>query len=398
MDSTFRTNFGLYGSKPVLPQPIHIAAYFNLWKPSSSFLSTANLDVRDATGSTALHIAAGRGYSSIVEELIKQNASKSLEDANGSYPLHRAVRRGNYEIVSLLLNPSTDLEIINKPDKYKFTSVHVACQLGWRRCLAVLLDHKASLLNDSGASETPVGLAIENGHIAIVRMLLNHDQSLKDHCCKPLIHAARRGLTEMIKFLCEVKVDITYEDPLGQTALHKACICGSNDLVEYLLNTGRISVDAPDKSQRTPLYFAAERGHIDIVHRLLQHGANKNSLDRRGETPLFKPAGNGHIKVVDLLLKAGTDATILDLWDRTPLRFAAMKGQKEIVRMLLERTETEQDIPDWSGCTVLHNAAAWLREGQEEIIDILFEYQAKPESRDHDGRTALQIAVLREED
>lgn len=218
------------------------------------------------------------------------------------------------------------------------------------------------------------------------------------HCGRPLIQAARRGSTEMVKYLCEANVDTSYKDLLGQTALHKACIFGRIDLVEYLLRKDRTSVDIKDLSGRTPLYFAAERGHLDVVNCLLRYNADKNSLDGRGETALFKPAGNGHTKVVDRLLKAGTDPTRLDLWQRTPLRFAAMKGHIEIVRMLLNQTNIDQNTADWVGRTVLHNAAAWLRQGQDEIIDILFQYDAKPDARDNDGGTALHAAIERPPD
>ncbi|GAW25509.1 hypothetical protein SAMD00023353_0800260 [Rosellinia necatrix] len=397
LDGLFRVHFGLYDANAILPRPLHITVFFNIWQFGRLFLTDANANICDATGSTALHIAAGQGYPLIVRELLGRGARMDLVDASGAYPLHRAVRRGNHETLTQLLAADTDRTLVNAPDKYEFTPMHVACQLGWTQCVAILLQHDASPSNASGAVETPIGLAIENGHINVVRALLEHDSSLVDHCRRPFVQAARRGLTEMVKFLCEARVDTSYKDLLGQTALHKACIFGRMDLVEYLLDKGKAFVDAKDKSDRTPLYFAAERGHLDVVNCLLQHGADKNSIDRRYETALFKPAGNGHIKVVDRLLSAGTDATKLDRWQRTPLRFAAMRGQLEIVRMLLDRTEIKQDIPDCEGRTILHNAAAWLREGQEEIIDIIFQHGANPDARDCDERTAIHAAIEREQ-
>ncbi|KAL6696427.1 ankyrin repeat-containing domain protein [Trichoderma pleuroticola] len=392
-DGLFRAHFGLYGDA-MLPWPQHIAVFFNIQRFGELLLQGNDINLPDATGSTVLHIAAGQGYTLTVKALLEQGARMDMEDSTGAYPLHRAVRRGNHETLKQLLVRDTK-QIVNLPDKYKFTPMHVACQLGWTQCVAILLEHDASLSNDSGAIETPIGLAIENGHIDVVRTLLKHTPSLVGNCRKPLIQAARRGSIDMVKFLCESGVDTSYKDQLGQTALHKASIFGQADLVEYLLETNRVPVDAMDESQRTPLYFAAERGHVDVVDCLLRYHANKNSLDRRRETALFKPAGNGHLKMVERLLKAGTDATILDHWKRTPLRFAAMKGHIEVVRMLLEETQIQQDIPDWTGRTVLHNAAAFLREGQEDVIDILFEHGASQESCDDTGGTALHAAILR---
>ncbi|KAK6448633.1 hypothetical protein FP744_10004883 [Trichoderma asperellum] len=396
LDGVFRAHFGLDGGDSTLPQPPHVAVFFDIWLLVKPLVAGTDVNLRDATGSTVLHIAAGRGYPHIVKDLLEQGARMDLADSSGAYPLHRAVRRGNYETLEQLLKHVTDPKLVDVPDKYKFTPMHVACQLGWTKCVGILLKCGASLSNEGGAIETPVGLAIENGHIGVVRTLLEHSPSLVDNCRKPLIQAARRGSIEMVKFLCEAGVDTSYEDLLGQTVLHKACIFGDLDLVEYLLDTCAVLVDARDKSERTPLYFAAEKGHLDVVDSLLRHRANTNSLDRRRETALFKPAGNGHVKVVERLLKSGIDATILDLWKRTPLRFAAMKGHREVVRLLLEKTQIQQDLPDWVGRTVLHNAAAYLREGQEDVIDILFRHGAQPEARDITGGTALHAAVLRQ--
>ncbi|KAL7809400.1 ankyrin repeat-containing domain protein [Trichoderma aethiopicum] len=355
-DGLFRAHFGLDGNgtrtcEGHLPRPQHIAVFFNIRLVFGELLQQRlDINLTDATGSTVLHIAAGQGYSPLVKLLLEQGARVDMTDTAGA-------------ALEQLLAHDTGRAVVDLPDKYKFTPLHVACQLGWTRCVAILLEHNASLSNDSGAIETPIGLAIENGHIDVVRTLLKHTPSLVENCRKPLIQAARRGSLDMVRFLCD-------------SVLHKASIFGRVDLVEYLLETGR----------RTPLYFAAERGHVDVVDCLLRRHANCNSLDRRRETALFKPAGNGHVRVVERLLEAGTDATILDLWDRTPLRFAAMKGHTEIVRMLLERTQIKQDHPDWTG-----------RTGQEDVIDLLFRHGASPAALDSTGETALHAAIFRQE-
>lgn len=165
LDSLFQAYFGLYGANPFLPQPLHIAAFFNIWQFGRLFLTDTDVDICDATGSTALHIAAGQGYPLIARELLGRGARMDRADASGSYPLHRAVRRGNHETLQELLAADMENTLTNIPDKYKFTPIHIACQLGWTQCVTILLQHHASPSNDSRAVETPIGLAIGNGHI-----------------------------------------------------------------------------------------------------------------------------------------------------------------------------------------------------------------------------------------
>jgi ankyrin repeat protein len=37
----------------------------------------------------------------------------------------------------------------------------------------------------------------------------------------------------------------------------------------------------------TPLHFAADRGHIEIVNILIANGADVNAVDEEGQTPLM---------------------------------------------------------------------------------------------------------------
>ena len=53
----------------------------------------------------------------------------------------------------------------------------------------------------------------------------------------------------------------------------------------------------------TPLFIAAQRGHLEVVRLLVESGANKDQgLTDVGTTPLFIAAQNGHREVVRFLL------------------------------------------------------------------------------------------------
>jgi hypothetical protein len=129
LDTSFRVHFALDGSgKALHPKPLYIAVFFNLRQLSRLFLQ--DLNTPDATGSTPLHIAAGRGYLVIVQDLLDKGARMDIPDGNGAFPLHKAVRRGNDEALAELVNSKKAVVRVNVQDKYSFTPLHIACQLG----------------------------------------------------------------------------------------------------------------------------------------------------------------------------------------------------------------------------------------------------------------------------
>ncbi|XP_064435113.1 histone-lysine N-methyltransferase EHMT1 isoform X15 [Mirounga angustirostris] len=59
------------------------------------------------------------------------------------------------------------------------------------------------------------------------------------------------------------------------------------------------------QSKRSPLHAAAEAGHVDICHMLIQAGANIDTCSEDQRTPLMEAAENNHLDAVKYLIKAG---------------------------------------------------------------------------------------------
>jgi ankyrin repeat protein len=93
--------------------------------------------------------------------------------------------------------------------------------------------------------------------------------------------------------------------------LHGAAQDGDIGLVEQLLNQ-RHEINLFDDIGKTPLHYAVEAGHLNIVTRLLEAGADVNAHDESkiGNTPLNDNAGESSPEMVSRLLEAGADPTI----------------------------------------------------------------------------------------
>ncbi|KAE9396508.1 ankyrin, partial [Gymnopus androsaceus JB14] len=70
----------------------------------------------------------------------------------------------------------------------------------------------------------------------------------------------------------------------GSTALRQASQNGHVAIVKILLDHGA-DTELPGFHKTTPLVIAAERGYFDIVSLLLENGANVNAQNANGSTP-----------------------------------------------------------------------------------------------------------------
>lgn len=93
-----------------------------------------------------------------------------------------------------------------------------------------------------------------------------------------------------------------------------------------------ISVNVQGQLNRTALHNAAMNGRLEVVHYLLEKGANKNAQANSGETPLYLAVLNGHKAVVEYLLDEGADHTITNSMGRRPIDIV----RKSDIRQLLE--------------------------------------------------------------
>ena len=84
------------------------------------------------------------------------------------------------------------------------------------------------------------------------------------------------------------------------------------EMLDLLEDIPGIDYNIPDNEGNTPLHFAAQAGHVEIVSFLLNkvRTIQVDPINQQGFTPLMKAALQGRIKCSKLLLFSGTDLIV----------------------------------------------------------------------------------------
>jgi ankyrin repeat protein len=251
-------------------------------------------------------------------------------------------------------------------------ALHVCCGKGKPEVTNLLLDYGADV--NALNSMTPLHCACSFGHLATVKLLLQHP-----NITPSINHAMRTN---------------------RRTPLHCAAYASSPecpDIVSALLQQGA-AIDPVDKNQRTPLMTACRRGvSAACVERLLESGANPGLCDDDLLTCLHYAAVANNAEMTRSLLLRGADANFVprptakkkDL-PLMPLIIAARNGALDVCRLLIQ-AGADVNAQSSTGRSALHFAASG---GHVDVVSLLLENRAAVNQTDNSGLTALSICAM----
>lgn len=229
----------------------------------------------EAHGYTPLVAAAENGHVATVDALLKAGADVNLKNGEirGTALMCAAVR-GHHSVVALLLQQAG----IRRDDtRYPGNTAFDLAAINGHAAIAEML-FDAQLLAP-GRWDELMASACRNGKLAIVKLLhrycSNDPASLDDNCY--LHTAAHNNQAMVVAYLLGAGMDPDKKTSLGMTPLQTACMNGSVAAVAKLLEHAKVPyAEATAGLTPTPLYLAANEGHVTLLDHLLKAGADPN--------------------------------------------------------------------------------------------------------------------------
>eukprot|EP00755_Sulcionema_specki_P005833 Sspe_Gene.33877::Locus_16489_Transcript_1_1_Confidence_1.000_Length_4034::g.33877::m.33877/K10380/ANK; ankyrin len=269
--------------------PLHAASHAGAWEAVSLMMQKMSelgglgslskyLETRDKAGDAAVHIAAARSRTKVINTLLACDCKHQVQltNAKGLLPVHlaagsgdpattwailergcpiettdhgrhrwtplmHAVDKGGYKVVNLLVESDARLNTTFAENQ---AAIHLVSERGWDRCLSILIVNNADTSLRTSENQTALHIAAEAGQVECVRLLLAYNLQLADatdSLGNTALHlAAARGFVEVVRLLCTEcpNPDVNTPNAWGDTAVHLSACRGSYKCLEILLSHG----------------------------------------------------------------------------------------------------------------------------------------------------------------
>ena len=300
--------------------------------------------------------------------------------------LTSAIENNDTTLVRNLIKNGFDL---NKKNELGQAPLHIACALGKKDIVLLLLDAGADvniLENQTGAS--PLHKAAQSGVVEIAKLLLEHGAFINlqapTHGHTPLIDAVWHEKPEMVIYLLKhgANPDILASD--GSTAMEWAIRTNNPNKFTSILNKYE------KNSLKNELIQAVKKGDLDNVKKTIKKGEDINQRDSNGLAALHIAALENKNEIAETLLKAGANPNIFDKFMKsTPMHKAAYMGHAKVLETLIKYHADINAQGPYNGYTPLHDA---IWHNHKEAVKVLLDNGAKLNLKTHNGKTPLELA------
>lgn len=172
------------------------------------------------------------------------------------------------EVEKLFKDRKSDVAKTNS----KCTPINIPGEQGHSKVVNYFLLQRASIYSTDHETCTALMVASSNGHLDVVKILLQHQKLYKN-----TYNDRRKGIS------CRA---------------HNCCSNSITSSNEQLLSNDIQYIDIVNDDGNTALHLAAKNGYLEVVMYLYDQGSNMNNTNKAGYNSLMLAAANGHLSIV----------------------------------------------------------------------------------------------------
>jgi ankyrin repeat protein len=316
-------------------------------------------------GDTPLHIVVRRGHISVARYLLTLGAPlppdllATLEVWLGQSMMHFLIENG-LDVLARAANGDSSLHTL-------LQSLNLNDENEALEAVKCFVSYGCDPLEANSRGHTPLHIGVERGYISVARYFLTLGARLPPDILVKLDCGWQTSwnTSPMIRFLVETGADVLARTDDGDSVLHIALQCFSDENVAF-----------------------------ETLKLLVGYGCDPLEVDSRGHTPLHIAVERGYISVVRYLLILGAPLPpdLLVTLDRHPSRWSTTPMLRFLVKNRVNVFAHSSD-----GDSVLHNVLRCFTDDKEtlESVQLLVGYGCDPLEANSHGHTPLHIAVQR---
>jgi ankyrin repeat protein len=335
-------------------------------------LLNAGADVNTLTterGETVLMTASRASNVDAVKVLLEHGADANVKESfRGQTSLMWAAAENHPEVVRLLLVHGADPKVRSShrdttPPKLMadtpaapiskggLTALVFAARQGSIESANVLIEAGADINQGDADGNNPLLIAILNNHDELAQMLIDKgadvDAVNKDGRSPLFAAVDAHDVDWSDRPLVKETDKVSSLDVIKSLIDHKANVNAQLTAVSIIKKAAQDNADRTLSVGATPFMRAARSGDVEVMHLLVDHGADPKLANKDGTTALIVASGAGYtdanrgtepqaLEAVKLCVSLGLDVTAATDKGETALHGAARRGANTIIQYLAE--------------------------------------------------------------
>ncbi|MDH3633685.1 MAG: ankyrin repeat domain-containing protein [Gammaproteobacteria bacterium] len=285
-----------------------------------------------------LNIAIELGDDSISNQLIARKPDLNAADPDGNSALHVAARKGDSVTLKQLIRNGVSKNGLNRR---KETALYLSVESACLKCVRLLLGYKADPSIATKFEVTPLEAAIRNNQAKIAQALLQNKSNYPG-IHRVLLLAIQKKMENLSSVLIKRDKHLDSVDEKKRSALWHSADQGLEKTTALLIASGEIDVNRKDINGHSALAQAVIHGHFKLVRLLIEHGADPTTRTQEGNTLVMLAVLSQSPEIVEFLLNRGIEMGVRDIdlnardnVGETALMMAAATAQDQVIEVLL---------------------------------------------------------------